>query len=28
VMVDAGNQLVVAVPISADAKVANTWAEK
>jgi DNA polymerase I-like protein with 3'-5' exonuclease and polymerase domains len=28
VMEDAGNQLVRAVPILADAKVANTWAEK
>jgi DNA polymerase I-like protein with 3'-5' exonuclease and polymerase domains len=28
VMVDAANQIVVAVPITADAKVAATWAEK
>ena len=28
VMVAAGNQIVTAVPITADAKVAATWAEK
>jgi hypothetical protein len=27
-MVAAGNQIVTAVPITADAKVAATWAEK